>query len=698
MNELKVTDGTTTVNLLNLEEGWSVDGWIQAVAQYKGGGTWQQSALTDEARLVAKAFDNVTEEIPIPAVSAGREDVAAAALRVLIMLLEKASDYWTDDWRDEPVWLESQAEGETNKQYATIYTGGFPDIGDPYSHAYLESAALAGLTLRVVHGHWTDNAPKVGTALPLSARETFDSRWFGNVDDTGARETTTAAEVFSVNKRLECNITHAYRVTNAGAWTDLIAAGPPVALLPPAGHAAGDFVVFGIECAGNLHYLFSNLIFDISTTNTDLDTIWEYWDGAAPWGGLIAQEILDNTDTAPAGAADAFTVAGVNGAWWMQPTDWVRASLFAIFGGAAPAITGYWVRCRVTAVGAAPVSPIQQNRDVYACQWPYVEVQAADIEGHVDAVCKLLTENRSGSSGYLDKEFRRVLGGLRSMERGETFVSHINLSGFGPAAQNQNPAGIDVEIYPPVVDTTWQVDTSCPAGSYLLYNPGVDRALAVEFYVEFDNVDFYGTFRLFLRCKQIGGAASDIMVWPTLEESGVRIWTGPQVYTRLVGHELLLDFGEITLPGISPFESGSLQWLMFYIQNTNGANADLACYDIILLPIDEFCFDAWSLDVDTWVSGIGCGLGIRLEIDSIIDPKRLMRTLTKYTATDYLHYFWRGVASDRLPFHPDKRQRYWFVYETNKSGAPTTNVSYFYIGARNQMQAVQRYLSRRGAG
>lgn len=685
MNELKVTDGTTTVNLLNLEEGFSVSDWVQAVAQYKGGGTWQQSALTDEARLVAKAFDNVVEEIPIPAVSAGREDVAAAALATLMLLFEKASDYWTEDWADEPVWLESLAEGETNKQHAMIYTGGFPDIGDPYSHAYLESAALAGLTLRLVRGHWSENQPLVGTALPISAMEAWDGRNSGNIDATGARDPTTAAEVFTVNKQGVANIDEIWHYDQStGVWTDLIAAGLPMTLfLETTAIAADDAICFGINSgagggpAGG-RYPFSNLIFNIGTANVNVNTIWEYWDGGIPWGALGEQ---DNTDS----TGDAFTATGVNGVWWEQATDLTRTTLLAIYGGAAPAINAFWVQCRVTGTGGAVTSPIQITRNPYTCTWPYVEVQADDIGGHIDAISKALIECRSATITD-DLHFSRVIGGLRSMDRGTTFASFINLGNW------QNPAGVTTAA---LVDASIASGPEFPVYYYIQYNPAGDRALTGAARVTIDNSDFFGTYRVFLRLEQDGGVAGDIgaQVVQAITSDDMIVRTSDTVYTRYVGKIHLLDFGIFTIPGIVPMELDATVRFLINLSNDNAPTADAHLFELIFIPVDEFAFDVYNLEDDATVKSI---IGARLEIDSIIDPKRLMRTILHVIATGDLKTFYQVVAGNRLIWHSDKRQRYWFLFESPLVGS-TDRVSSFYIGARNQMQAVQRYLGRRGA-
>lgn len=701
MNVLNITDGTTTVNLLNLADGFSVDDWRQKIAQYKGGGTWSQSALTDGQRLVAKSFDITTEEIPMPGVKGECADIAAAGLATLLMLLEKASDYWKDDWHSEPVWVESQSDGETNTQYALIHAGGFPDLGDPYSHAFLENAVLTDLVLRLVRGHWEDNQPKVGTALPISVVEIWDLLNYGNVDNTRTRATTTAAEVYSVNKRCEANITHVYHV-DVGApdvWTDLVAAVPPYNLFP-VGVAVGDFLVLGIECPATQNYPFSNLIFDIGTAALNIDTIWEYWDGAAPWGALDTVEVLDNTDVVPHPPVKAFTVLGVNGVWWTQPSDWVKGDLNTIFGAPAPAVDGFWVRCRVTGIPLAQTIP-RQLIDIYTCTWPYIEVQAADIGGHIDAINTIITQCRSddGDSVHgttLERHARRVIGGLRSVDRGDEFASFLNLADGGVGDAAQNPPNISHSLIAPLGETTFQTSSEYPVYHYVRYAPVADRALAEEFLIYIDNEDFYGSYRVFARVKQVGGTAGDIGV--RIEQkmglSETVIKTSQTQYTTIVADEHILEFGEFTIPGIVPLEVDAPTSIVFSLSTSNAAIADLYLFELILIPTDEFCFDVWETGV--LIQGM-MELNQTLEIDSIIDPKRLMRAVLLSDSTGDMTTIYNTIAGDRVPLHPDARQRYWFLFPSIHTTGQT-QVCYFYTGVRSQMETTQRYLGRRGSG
>ncbi|GAH14628.1 unnamed protein product, partial [marine sediment metagenome] len=105
MNILRITDGTTIINLLDITTGYSVAGYRQAVAQYKGGGSWSESALSDGRVIRDYHYGNIRELLPVT-VGGGTQNATINALADLQTLLTKATDYWVFDWQNEPVWIE----------------------------------------------------------------------------------------------------------------------------------------------------------------------------------------------------------------------------------------------------------------------------------------------------------------------------------------------------------------------------------------------------------------------------------------------------------------------------------------------------------------------------------------------------------------------------------------------------------------
>ena len=169
---LVITDGTTTVDLLGTD-GYILNSWRPAISGYKGGGTYQSSSLSDGRRLVHSVFENVVERFDLKAHNAS-QNILIHTTQELRRLLEKASDYWTTGWQDEPVWIEARASKETNTRYAIIQAGKIPEDDNPFSQPFLQpgcDAVMDGLTLLVERGHWLANEPGVGECVEVSGEQ-----------------------------------------------------------------------------------------------------------------------------------------------------------------------------------------------------------------------------------------------------------------------------------------------------------------------------------------------------------------------------------------------------------------------------------------------------------------------------------------------------------------------------------------------
>ncbi len=293
---LNITDGTTTLNLYSLADGYSVDGWHQAIAQYKAGGIFQDSSIATGRRLALRRHANAIETIPIH-ISGATPDIAAAALRDLTALLEKAADYWEYDWQNEPVWLEAKDSCETETRHCLIVTGQIPDIPDQHSLARtLDAVVYDGLSLIVERQHWTENQPGTGTAVALSMIQTYDGRTLGNVDSAGTREpTTNADQVYLANKHNVAQLTDVYHYDALPGLTwsgNLLDAALPTTLLP-AVPLVNDFIVFGIDTGVANSGPFNSLVFDLSQVQANLTMNWEFYDGVG-WTTFVGLVFQDN--------------------------------------------------------------------------------------------------------------------------------------------------------------------------------------------------------------------------------------------------------------------------------------------------------------------------------------------------------------------------------------------------------------------
>lgn len=688
---LKITDGDSQVDLLGLREGVSALGWRQAVAEYKGGGTFQQSSLSDGRRLVDKRFANTTENFPIPAIGQANssQDVTISILHRLFALMEKASDYWVDKWRNEPVWLESRADCETNTRYAIVSLARIPQIADLYAPAsFNNDAVLNDMALTVERGQWTETRPGTGTAVELSAVETYDGRNLGNVNSAGVRTPTTANQVYVGNKRNEANLTDIYTWSAANGFSaNLMDAALPFDLIDDVGVAPqiNDYIAFGVDTALADSGPFMSLVFDIGTAQTGHTLTWEYWNGA--W---VALPTHDNTAT-----AQPLDTTGVSSVHWsplasLLAIDWVALALNGI--------TAYWVRLRVTAVPGPLVTPIQQNRDAYSIVWPYTEVQAGEIPGNLAAQAQIelaVQSHEDGGGATVDAlYFNRLVAGLRTVERGSDFTAYLN------AADEQNPVGLTVTLTAASGATTFQTAPEAPSGravrfSNLFVIPMDDRII-----FSFDTSlapHYYGTHRAFVRYSSAVGAPPGTF----LTELRVTYGAGggdiiqPEQFSTADGEWVIIDFGKIDIPGRGAITTSDAMTFEIAIRaEITVAVVSVLFYDLILIPMDEWAADLTDVvnDADSTIEE-----GRLLDIDSLVNPKAFLRALSRDVSTNEVTGNYLAVKNGPAMLHQASQQRLWCLAMRSDGAGSSRWLSEGAIASKIQINRNAQYLGPRGA-
>ena len=172
---LEITDGTTTVNLLEPTIGFLLKSWRQSLAQPKGGGTWQSSPFDHGRSLVLRVNENVIDTMTL-SVRSNNQDSTISILRELYQLLEKATSYWITTWQSEPVWIAARAPNETNTRYAIIKDWRVPADAQPVEQPFFSpSPAITDLQLTLEHALWTDNEPGSGECVEISEGGQFYS-------------------------------------------------------------------------------------------------------------------------------------------------------------------------------------------------------------------------------------------------------------------------------------------------------------------------------------------------------------------------------------------------------------------------------------------------------------------------------------------------------------------------------------------
>jgi hypothetical protein len=691
---LEISDGTTTI-ALNLAEGVSgfklgglEPAWNPTNPFYKGGGTWQQSPLSDGRQLVDKRFENTIDTFSVHVEGTSQDDLITNQQN-LKRLLEKAADYWATDYQDVPVYIKAKADNETNSRYAIIYTGRFLQDGNPYACRFnggvgsTNTIWMWNLTLILEHDHWTENAPGTGTAVEISSVETYDGRNLGNVDSTETRDPTTANEVFVGNKQIVANFTDIY-VDDGGVFgANLMDAALPYNLLP-AVPAANDAVYFGIDTSIADSGPFSSIIFDIGTAGTGYNGTWEYWTGAA-WAAL---SVTDNT-----ASAQPFDTTGVNAVSFDHPSNWATRNL-SLDGG--PAITGYWVRMRVTSTPGALISPTQQNRDVYSGILGYVEIQSSQVLGDIQALAEIEFYGQSGTVASEQRMASRVVWGLRSYDRGSNFSAYINCSGT-----DQNPSGISGNNVVP--NSLIATDINSSAGKVIEWIPVGSASDVYIARIELDDTivpEYYGKYHLFLRARDDTGTATITFYATYNEVNGTEVSASNQLAELEVTPEYgFLDLGVINIPTSNSLKTGNptIQYNINIYANTSGA-ASVKLNDIIIIPVDEFSMDCF-LDSRPIGGGLFIINDYKLNMDSISAPKYRTITTSEKVSTNIQYLPWVEISPGKVILQANSRQRLWFVTALRRISPDSGGIN---ISTPYNLDSVlvfrqSQYLSMRGS-
>lgn len=316
---LEITDGTTTVSLMDGSDGFYEARWVPSIPEYKGGGTFQETPLTQGRRLVDKQFTNIIETITV-VLSTNTVDGAQVAKQKVRRLLEKAADYWVNEWTDTPVYLIAQSKEETNPRYAVISNGRVPDGGDPYGTNYAYSFGGRKYTheeidIIIEHGLWMSSAP--GDAQELC---TFNGGFYN-----GIQYGTDSSPITVIDYAI-------FYDDSGGTYTANLANGPfPIDFVPILS-TAGDLLYIGVD-----NVRFNWLYFSLSSGQDGTSgTEWDYWDGGQ-WVEFTADLLKDTTGTA--GASGQFSLQQSGFITWDPIPDWQKA---AVNGTLA-----YWVRMRL---------------------------------------------------------------------------------------------------------------------------------------------------------------------------------------------------------------------------------------------------------------------------------------------------------------------------------------------------------------
>ncbi len=178
----EITDATTTVNFIAPTDGFHLQEWNRSIVDFKGGGTFQDSPLAEGRRLVNVVRGNGVETITLKANNVSQDSLIRDEQN-LFRLLQKATDFWTSDFQNTPVYLKVLGSRETETRYAIIVNWRIPELPNQFNAPFLQPGCLA--TLRefdviIERGEWlalppaTDEAVQVSNLHPVYNIDTFE--------------------------------------------------------------------------------------------------------------------------------------------------------------------------------------------------------------------------------------------------------------------------------------------------------------------------------------------------------------------------------------------------------------------------------------------------------------------------------------------------------------------------------------------
>lgn len=652
---LNITDGTTTISLINPSSGFHLINWVPAITDYKGGGVFQDPPLADWRQLRVAKWATAVENFGLT-INGQNPNGVAYMLQELRRLLEKANAYWTSDWQNDPVWVEARASCETNTRYCLVVKGRLANDQNYYRQPFTGiRTTMRDLPLIIERRAWLENAPGVGVGVELSNQVTYDGRTLG-------REVTAANEIFIANKRTIANITNVH-VTTAGP--NLMDAALPQTITNISGT---NSTYFGIDTSVSDSGPFNSLVFDIGTTRSGGGAIiWEYWNGA--WVSIdTSWNLYDGTV--------GFTSAGVGIVSWDQPDDWVAASP----GGALPA--GYYVRARNT-VATGGTNATQQNRLIYTQTVPYVEINSAQIQGDIPALSKINTQYITAP----DRGFQFAVFGLRSNSRGVTsFTPYINLGNV------QNPSGI-------TTPSSLVNGTEYPTGAATSFTPGAGTGTLTK-EILFNSTtnsnllpEYRGQYHAYVRAVSVGGnfnslsmqligdIEDDVFFQTEVVTADVTTATGSGFY--------IVDLGRFDILPTKLSNKTADLTLTISIDYDSPGSRTLILYDLVLMPIDE-----WGAKLDRTRNSSTTNYGI--QGDSISNPKIALETLiTNIDDDDDIVGIGSSVNNGPIILQANSTQRLYAFYYSQLIGSSFL-FGQFETISRNRAWRNSRYLSLRG--
>lgn len=489
---------------------------------------------------------------------------------------------------------------------------------------------------------------------------------------TLGQEATCLPSNLLVNK---CNLAQLTNVQVYDAslvtWTSEFPAPAFPFNLFPAVPAVGDILYIGSEATNG--GVFNNVVFNIAQAGS-FTVVWEYSDGAGGWPALTCTD-----------GTQGFRLTGVHALSFPSPSAWGAEIVLGP--------TAYWIRARITAIPAAPITATQATRDIYTSVWSGLSIAANDVRGDLAALLEAWLINASDADGAAgggtpDSWSNRIILGLRSASRGAYFQPFLNISDV------QQPVGVSIAG---TAATVAAADTTTATGRRYTHTGTGTSTWADQIIFTLSPTvasSFSGRFRIFLRAYQTNGIVGDVRFRAKIVHgSGGLSYIGDYALAPAIATWQLIDLGSFILPPSSQLKATDLgNQMQIVLQIWSSAARTVYLFDIALVPTDE-----WSADLVDGVLAAGSevGAGQQMDVDSISNPKSILRALVRAAGSDtgYISSIYQPIASGPAILQSNAEQRLFVLCAKYQSGVWYSLPSTAHFA---KLEAAFRYFSLRG--
>jgi len=622
---LNITDGTTTVDLLGINNGvFYYKNWSSSQAKLKSG-VFQSRGITDGRLPTNNQLENVVETIDV-SVRGTNANVVIAEIRKLQKLLRQAVDYWIKP-SASVVYIEARNPGETSTRYAAIVSGGLGEIGPMFGQPFIQNSdatVIETIGIAIERRAWQDVVPGSYTAIPIQQYQEvpFDSQGdrFGYVDFVSAGAEPSVGEsaigyvyeageeeaIWVTNHELiDAQITHIFRYdVSLGTYSSNLADMTDASLdwetgveLFPTPRAVGDYTLFGVSnssgyVGGALFAAgFSSMIMTLNNSFPHWDYLsndryvdWEAYVGGA-WVGCT--EYLNYHMQSAYGSQPIALLAGA---------DWTAVSINGV--------TARWIRVSLTATSST--YPRLSKRAPYVPR-NSVRIPGQYISGDIKARPIItLTKWAPGSwtgdgVGNSDPDYsfssHMVFGGIRSVSRGYGFRSCI------PAYSSDSDSNYWSYVLPPGELGSAEDLSLYPTNKVLKYTPAnQDWKTPWDLLIPYQYYESYvGTYTVFVRFYK-SGTTSDYNIrlqgmanTDLYYGATVPLWTMERYAALGVDSQswVTVQFNNVVLADFGEKKQFSFR---ISVQATTGTDP-LYLHDITLIPTDEWAFSSRAANV-----------------------------------------------------------------------------------------------------